>query len=184
MGVSDSIAQTPEFQAFASRFGLTHDQAAGAADALMPAIMGGVKKQLSNGGIGGLLGLLGGARDTAALDAERGNAALGRIFGSKDVSRAVAQNASEQTGLDASLLKQMLPVLVSLLMAYVARQGGGQPGQSSAQGGLGALVGGLLGGGASSQEGSPLSRLAGMLDANGDGNALDDILRMAGKPLR
>jgi hypothetical protein len=51
---------------------------------------------------------------------------------------------------------------------------------------LGDLLGGLLGvdaagGGAA---GSPLEGLASMLDLNGDGNPLDDILRMAGKALR
>ncbi|MDX3895070.1 DUF937 domain-containing protein [Pusillimonas sp.] len=194
MGVSDSIAQTPEFQAFASRFGLTHDQAAGAADALLPAIMGGFTKQVqAGGGLGAMLGMLGGsglfggAQGAQALDAGQGNEVLGQIFGSKDVSRAVAQDASARTGLDVSLLKQMLPVLVSLVTAYMARQG--DLGQAQApSGGLAGMLGGLLGGGAAtppSQQGaSPLSGIAAMLDANGDGNALDDIMRMAGKALR
>src|SRR5690554_4622231 len=121
MGVSDPIAQTPEFQAMASRFGLSKQQAASAADALLPAIMSGFKKQMQGvdgGGLGAMLGMLGGGglfggASEQTLDAERGNYVLGEIFGSKDVSRAVAQNASAQTGLDSSLLKQMLPVLVS-----------------------------------------------------------------------
>lgn len=189
MGISDPLARTPEFHAFASQFGLSDAQAASAADALLPAMLGGVKKQMSGGGLGGLLGLLGGGLmggndDAAAFDTQRGNQALGQIFGSKDVSRAVAQNASQQTGLDESLLKKMLPVLASMLMAYVARQGGGESQQGSSQGGLGALVGGLLGGGASQQGAGGLSGLLSMLDANGDGNPLDDILRMAGKSVR
>jgi hypothetical protein len=53
-------------------------------------------------------------------DPSQGNAVLGQIFGSKDVSRTVADNAASQSGLDSG-------------------------------------------------------------DMNGDGNALDDILRMAGK---
>ena len=48
-------------------------------------------------------------------------------------------------------------------------------------GGLGGLLGGLLGGqGAGGAE----PGLAPMLDLNGDGNPLDDILRMAGKAIR
>ncbi len=192
MGASDLIAQTPEFQAFAGRFGLTHDQAAGAADALLPAIMGGFKKQMqAGGGLGAMLGMLGGGslfggvQDAQALDADQGNEVLGQIFGSKDVCRAVAQDASARTGLDVSLLKQMLPVLVSLVMAYMARQSDSGQAQASS-GGLAGMVGGLLGGGAvTPQQGaSPLSGIAAMLDANGDGNALDDIMRMAGKALR
>jgi len=44
----------------------------------------------------------------------------------------------------------------------------------------------LLGGGGSARGGtSPgLGGLASMLDMNGDGNALDDIIRMAGKAMR
>jgi len=193
MGVSYPIAQTPEFQAFAGRFGLTHDQAAGAADALLPAIMGGFQKQMqAGGGLGAMLGMLGGSglfggtQEPQALDADQGNEVLGQIFGSKDVSRAVAQDASARTGLDVSLLKQMLPVLVSLVTAYMARQGGS--GQTQApSGGLAGMLGGLLGGGAATPQqpgASPLSGIAAMLDANGDGNALDDIMRMAGKALR
>ncbi|MDP1646887.1 MAG: hypothetical protein Q8M01_01605 [Rubrivivax sp.] len=116
-------------------------------------------------------------------DVNRGNDVLEQIFGSKDVSRAVAQNAASSSGLDPSLLKKMLPMLVA---GYMTTQPGGadaaQP--SSAQaGGLGGLLGGLLGGtpagGAPAQAATP--GLASMLDMIGDGNALDDILRMAVK---
>lgn len=195
MGASDPIAQTPEFQAMASRFGLSNEQAASAADALLPAIMGGFKNQMqgaegAGGGLGAMLGMLGGsglfggAQEEQALDAGRGNQVLGQIFGSKDVSRAVAQDASTRTGLDSSLLKQMLPVLVSIVTAYMARQSGSGAAQAPS-GGLGGMLGGLLGGGATQQQGSsPLSGIAAMLDSNGDGNALDDIMRMAGKAMR
>ncbi|MBK7469630.1 MAG: hypothetical protein IPI73_02305 [Betaproteobacteria bacterium] len=50
-----------------------------------------------------------------ADDVNRGNDVLGQIFGSKDVSRAVAQNAAAQSGLDSSLLKKMLPMLAMLV---------------------------------------------------------------------
>jgi hypothetical protein len=51
-----------------------------------------------------------------------------------------------------------------------------------AGGGLGGMLGGLLGGGAAgAQRTGAGGGLASMLDMNGDGNALDDILRLAGK---
>ncbi len=46
--------------------------------------------------------------DTAVSD---GNNILGHILGSKDVSRAVADRASANTGIDSGMLKQMLPCL-------------------------------------------------------------------------
>jgi hypothetical protein len=50
-------------------------------------------------------------------------------------------------------------------------------------GGLGGLLGGLLGGKSASASGatSGAAGLASMLDMDGDGNPLDDILRMVGK---
>jgi len=138
---------------------------------------------------------------------EHGNDVLAQIFGSKDVSRSVAQNAAAQTGLDPSLLKKMLPLLAMVVTGLMARQGGAAPaapaggggglgdllggalgggGGSGAGGGLGDLLGGLLGGqgGAGGRAGGGAGGLAAMLDVDGNGNPLDDILRMAGKAMR
>jgi len=46
---------------------------------------------------------------------------LGSIFGSKDVSRAVAQNAASRSGLDAGLLKKMLPMLAMMVAGFMAK---------------------------------------------------------------
>jgi hypothetical protein len=107
----------------------------------------------------------------------KGNEVLGQIFGSKDVSRAVAQDAAAKSGLDPSVLKKMLPMVAMLVAGYMAKQrmagnaAAGQP--ASAGGGLGGMLGGMLGGGGAGGGG-----LAGMIDMNNDGNPLDDILRM------
>ena len=139
----------------------------------------------------------------------RGNDVLGQIFGSRDVSRAVAQNAAGQTGLDPALLRKMLPILAMLAAGYMARQhGAGAAGGASGAavgagaalpGGLGGLLGGaggggagglagalggMLGGGGSGAPQAPGGSLASMLDLDGDGNPLDDILGMAGKLVR
>src|SRR5678816_3652813 len=65
-------------------------------------------------GLGGLLGQLGGGGlmdnvvEPQPTDVAPGNQLLGHIFGSKDVSRNVAQNAAAQTGLEPSVLKLSL----------------------------------------------------------------------------
>jgi hypothetical protein len=138
-------------------------------------------------------------------DVNRGNSVLGRIFGSKDVSRTVAQQASSNSGLDPETLKKMLPMLAMLVAGYLARQRAGGAGDAppsfpsarasagpsagAAGGSLGALIGGLLSArGAASASPSPSAGpsrgLLGLLDLSGDGNPLDDILRMAGKQMR
>jgi hypothetical protein len=128
-------------------------------------------------------------------DVRQGNDVLGQIFGSPEVSRTVAQHAAAQSGLDASLLKKMLPLLAMLVGGFIARQHGAAQAAQAAPGiatggtGLGDLLGGLLGGGAAGggaglgAAGSPLAGLASMLDLNGDGNPLDDVLRIAGRAL-
>lgn len=61
--------------------------------------------------------------------------------------------------------------------------GVGQAQEGGGLGGLGGLIGSLGGmfGGASAAGSGALGGLRSMLDMNGDGNALDDILRKVGK---
>jgi hypothetical protein len=193
MQITDVLAQMGGLASMAKELGVSEKQAASGAEALIPAILGGFKKQAQaqpSGleGLGGLLGQLGGGSlldsvlSPQATDVTRGNDVLGQIFGSKEVSRTVAQSAASRSGLDPELLRKMLPMLAMLVAGYMAKQGGGATQQSG--GGLGGLLGGLLGGKAkagASQGAGGAGGLASMLDMNGDGNPLDDILGMAGK---
>ena len=194
MNLTDILAQAGGLQAIARDLGLNEQQAMAGAEALLPAILGGMKKQAQAQpaglqGLGGLLGQLGGGGlldqvlSPQPTDPSQGKDVLGQIFGSKDVSRAVADRAASQSGLDAGVLRKMLPLLAMLVTGFMARQaqGAGQSPQGGGLGSLGGLVGslgGLLGGGGAA---GALGGLGDMLDLNGDGNALDDVLRMVGK---
>lgn len=200
MHLTDILAQAGGLQSVARDLGLNEAQAAAGAQALLPAILGGMKRQAQSQpegleGLGGLLGQLGGSGlldqvlGSQPTDPSQGNQVLGQIFGSKDVSRAVADNAASQSGLDAGVLRKMLPLLAMLVTGFMAKQAGGV-GQSQEGGGLGGAMGGLGGlvgslggmfGGAGSAGSRGQGGLGAMLDMNGDGNALDDILRMVGK---
>lgn len=144
-----------------ARVGLTPAQTRSAAAALLPALAGGLKRQSGNSGLGGLLQQSGLAPGAAPTDetATMGNQILGQIFGSKEVSRTVAANAAASTGIGADQLKALLPLLASLSAGALASKAGGVPGQGD------------------------LSGVLGMLDQDGDGNPLDDIMGMAGKLL-
>lgn len=194
MKITDILAQMGGLQSMARELGVSETQAASGAEALVPAILGGFKRQAQSQpagleGLSILLGQLGGGGlldqvlAPQPTDVSQGNEVLGQIFGSKDVSRAVAQNAAAQSGLDPTLLKKMLPMLAMLVAGFMAKQPGAGAAASptSAGGGLGGVLAGLLGGSATS--GSTSSGLASMLDLNGAGNPLDDILRMAGKAI-
>lgn len=197
MQISDILAQMGGVSSIAQQLDLDEGQAQRGAEALLPALLGGFKKQVQSqpnalDSMGGLLGQLGGsdvlnnvfAKLTGSADT--GNDILGQVFGSKDVSRTVVDSAAQSTGLNVEQLKKMLPMLATMVAAFMTKQGLGGAADSEAStlgGGLGGLLGGLLGGAQSSSNTnqSGLSSLVSMLDLNKDGNPLDDILRMMRK---
>jgi hypothetical protein len=186
MNITDLLAATGGLDSLARELGIDPQQAASGAAALAPAIVNGFQKHEdgSGGGLTDLLGKLGGGGlmdqvlVPGATDTGAGNTVLGHIFGSKDVSRAVADQASTQSGLAPELLKKMLPLLAMLVGGLLAKGGTGATGAS---GGLGGVLGGLFGGSDAGGVGAVLGRLGGMLRANGGANALDDVLRSLGK---
>ena len=98
------------------------------------------------GGLGGILGGLmgaggGGGILGSLIGGGVGNQILGQIFGSKDTSRDVATQASQQSGVDPSILKKLLPIVAgAVAMHYMTHRG--QKGAAPAGGGI---LGGLLG---------------------------------------
>lgn len=199
MQITDILAQTGGLQSMARELGVSESEAASGAAALLPAVLGGFKKQAQTQpggleGLGSLLGRLGGGSllddvlSPQPTNVNRGNEVLGKIFGSKDVSRAVAADAAPKSGLSTDLLKKMLPILAMAVAGYLAKQRAGSPVTPPAgTGGPADLLGKLFGRkeeapSATPRPGSP--GLTGMLDLDGDGNPLDDILRMAGKVFR
>jgi hypothetical protein len=120
-------------------------------------------------GLDGLLGALGGGQhqryvdDTGALGhpdtVDDGNGILGHIFGSKDVSRQVAAQASAQSGIGADVLKGMLPVVAAMMMGTMSKKLS-QP--SSANSGGDALTG-MLAPMLSSNSGSIMDGVAGLV---------------------
>ena len=95
---------------------------------------------------------------------KEGNDILGHIFGDKDVSRHVAKRSSKTTGLGSSLLKKMLPVVATMVMAFLGKKMLGGSSKSSSP---------------SRQESSGF--LTNLLDADKDGSMIDDVLGMAFK---
>ena len=213
MDMMEILKQSGAIGSVAQQLGVNEQIAQAGAEALLPAILGGFKKtaQAQPSGLEGLGGILGQLGGGGLLDSvlspeptpvEKGNDVLGQIFGTKDVSRSVAGHAAEQTGIDSSLLKQMLPLLAMIVAGYLAKQGGGEQGgglggligsvlgggQASGGGGLGGMLGnvlgGALGGGQQAAPAGGIGGLGSLLDLDGDGNPLDDIIGMAGKLTR
>lgn len=203
-------------QQIGQQFGLDASQSQSAIAALLPAISSGMKRNASTPqGLAGLLGAVQNGHHSQYLDnpaqlaneaaINEGNGVLGHLFGSKEVSRAVAGRAAEQSGVSPDILKKMLPMVAMMAMGSLGKQTGSeQPGagfqgmlgqfamqqlMGGAQGapakGIGGMLSGLMGGGAkrqaqqaSSAHSQGLGMLGKMLDADGDGNSMDDILGM------
>lgn len=175
MNLLDSIVGARDgaaVQQLASQFALKPEQASAAIGALMPALAAGLKRNITTNEAGLESALASGHHETyidqpevlgAPATTADGNAILGHIFGSKDVSRKVAVGAAERTGIDSATLKQMLPLLASLAMGALAKQKkGASSGVAGAapSGGLGAMLEPLLD---SDRDGSIVDDLGGML---------------------
>lgn len=179
----------------AKNFNLDPGTAQGAIQHMLPALSKGIKNNVQKeGGLESLLGALTkgghekyvenpsllGSADTV----NDGNKILGHILGSKDVSRNVAGHAAKQTGIDPGILKKMLPVLATVMMGSLSKKtqnAGLLPGAGGGGGLGGGLLGGLLKNLTGQNKSGALDVLGGFLDADKDGNALDDILGMAKK---
>lgn len=165
MNLNQVLQQTGAIGSMASELGVDEATARKGAGALLPAIVAGMGRShvgAGGGGAGGLAGALGGLLggglggdllDTVlgkgATPTQPGNEILGQIFGNKDVSRGVAQEAAESSGVSPDLLKKMLPILAMAVVGYMAKNHSqaGQGGQASGGGGLlGGILGQVMGG--------------------------------------
>lgn len=131
----------------ARQFNLSRQQAELAVEALTPAFSQGLKRNASDPyGIAGFMqALASGNHAQYSEDAQNafspqgvaeGNGILGHLFGSKDLSRAVAAQAAQATGLGQDMLKQMLPVIASMIMGGLFKQSTSQM-QGAQAGGFG-----------------------------------------------
>jgi hypothetical protein len=157
-------------EALARQFGISQAQAQAAVEALMPAFSQGFRRSTADPyGVGAFLSALSTGQHAkyfedagAAFSPQgmaEGNGILGHLFGSKELSRAVAGQAAQATGLSQDLLKQMLPAIAAMLMGGLFKQSNSQLqaggfGQASGTGGnpLGDIIeqmmrqGGMAGG--------------------------------------
>jgi len=170
----------------AGGLGISADDAQAGVKNLAPALARGLSRNAKQpGGLEALLGALQSGNHQRYVDEPQqlarretiddGNKILGHIFGSKDVSRNVAGHAAQETGMDAGVLKKMLPMLAAAAMGSMSKQ---VPAAGSGSGG--GLLSGLLGGGQQKDAGVA-GLVEGFLDSDQDGAVVDDLLDMAKK---
>ncbi|GMG83779.1 hypothetical protein LNKW23_29930 [Paralimibaculum aggregatum] len=141
--------------------------------------------------------------DDAARAAEpegqaQGQRFLENILGSPQATQDLAAEAAGRSGVSPGIVEQFLPAIAAMLQGGMQRQmpdntlqgmmdaiaGGGSGADKGAIGGgiggglMGAVMGMLTGGGKDQAEGQDvgLGPLLSMLDQDGDGSVLDDVL--------
>ena len=164
----------------AGRFGLSHQQADSAVQALIPALSTAfMTKAMHPGGMQEIAGAMADDHhkqayadpDTAAAPQtqDKGGDVASSIFGNSSMVETVVQEAARYTGLPAATLQQMLPVIVSMVLGGVAtamhNQGmGGVLGQIASSG-LGGMFG--QGGGQAAGGGGFLGNILGGMFGGG-----------------
>ena len=124
-------------EAMARQFNLAQEQAAQAMAALTPAFSSGLKRTAGNpydftalmntmmsGAYAKYFEDLGKAFTPQGL--ADGNAVLERLFGSREVSRAIAAQAEQLTGIGQDILQRMMPAMADTLMGGLFKQATGQ----------------------------------------------------------
>ncbi|MGF6155487.1 hypothetical protein M2267_000715 [Ensifer sp. KUDG1] len=136
----DMFAQAQNGKAIelmAQQFGIAQEQMTKATAALLPAFSAAFKRNTANPyDFGALLTALGSGNYAKYFEdmsqaftpqgMADGNGVLGQLFGSKEMSRAIAAQAAQVTGVSQEIYKQMLPVMADTLMGGLFKQTTGQ----------------------------------------------------------
>lgn len=156
------------------QFGLTDDQTRSALENLVPPLSRGLQKNTGNTpGLDELLDALESGNHGRYVESpdilrktetrDDGNDILGHIFGNKEVSRKVANQASVTSGISSALLKKMLPVVATIVMGTMSKK--------------------ILGGGSRANRADAGGLIGNLLDMDNDGSYWDDILSIGAKAL-
>jgi hypothetical protein len=139
-------------------------------------LFGALKKDHDGGILGDLMGVLSGKKQVNNPSTMNGEGIVGHLLGNKQIE--VAQVISQHSGLHFFKTGVLLQILAPIIMGVV-----GQTQRSSGLdlGGLAQVLMGGKGRQATGQAGGLLSKV---LDMDGDGNMMDDLLNIGMKILK
>lgn len=193
-GLDDLFAQIPVAD-IANKLGADEGEVNSAIRTLVPALVGGLQQNVESDDIDsselesavsaqGASTLLDGGVNVGDVDENEGDQIVSRIFGGNN-SDSVASALAGTGGAGGGLVKQLLPILAPIVLAYIGKQfaqksAAPAEAQASGAGGggladvLGSILGGAGGGGGNS---NPLGSILGsVLGGGGQGNAIGEIL--------
>ncbi|QLL05895.1 DUF937 domain-containing protein [Mycobacterium vicinigordonae] len=185
-GLDDLYAQIPTSD-IASKLGADQGEVDKAVHTLVPVLLSGLQhnsadpenaSKIESAASGhAARGLLDAGGGVDQVDEADGHQAVATLFGGKDTDQVAAALASGGAG-NSDLIKQLLPVILPIVLAYIGKQlgSGGAAETTAAQqrtsgGGLGDILGNILGGGNDKSLGGILGSVLGS-----KGGGLGDIL--------
>jgi hypothetical protein len=104
-----------------------------------------------------------------------GNSVLANLFGSKELSRAIAAHAAQSTGIAQEVFKQMLPVVASMMMGGLFKQSTSPQAGNAAGNPLGDMIAQMMRQGGAMMGVSPSQREQPNPFDNPFGRALQDM---------
>lgn len=158
-GLDDLFAQIPTSD-IASKIGVDEAEVNKAVQLLVPVLVGGLHENAQDPDHASKIesaadshaasGLLDGGVSVDQVDEKDGQQAIAKIFGGSDVTQ-VANALAGNSGGNSDLLKQLLPILAPIVLAYVGKQLSGKGGAptkeaASSGGALNDVLGSILGG--------------------------------------
>lgn len=152
--------------AITSKLGLTQDQAQGAIETVAPVVMNGLKSQQDSGGdsaVSGLLSQLGGSEDILGNLGNLGDLIGGQqnplsaLLGSESQGEAATQAVGQKLGLTGEKTGSLTNMIIPVVMGFLAKKGREDANTPDTSSGIAAI-----------------------LDRDGDGSAIDDIISMIG----
>jgi hypothetical protein len=131
-------------QNLARQYGLSQQQTQAAIEALLPAFSLGLQRQTQDPYAFGSLARMmtaspfgrifeAGGSTIPPAASTAGTDVLSQLFGSKEVSQAIAAQAAATSGVSQAILKQMLPIIAAMVMGGLAK--------SASNEGLGGILG-------------------------------------------
>jgi hypothetical protein len=155
----DMLAQAQNgngLEALARQFGLSQQQTQAAVAALLPAFSQGLQRNTADPyGLGAFMTAMASGQHAKYFEdatkafspqgVDEGNGILGHLFGSKDLSRAVASQAAQASGVSQQILQQMLPAIASMMMGGLFKQTTNQMQAAGGMGGSGNPLGEIIG---------------------------------------
>jgi len=184
--LDDLYARIPTSE-IANKLGANEGEVEGAVHTLVPALLAGLQQNSQDPEDAGRIesaasdhaarGLLDAGGDLNQIDEGDGHQAVATLFRGRDADQIASALAKGGAG-NSDLIKQLLPILLPIVLAYIGKQlgssgggGGPQKQEEAPGGGLGEILGSILGGSGDKSLGGILGKVLG-----GKGGGLGDVL--------